>query len=172
MKLLQSVAARCNVLQCVAVYRSVWLIQMTWEENSYLQVPGSIPAETWELRSIWIWDDRPSSKGSKLLFSVMKANQINVRMFVCLRVWSCVCVCVRVCRTRVLFVSVFISRVCTHAHAHIHIHMHTERKRGRDLKRDKYTQTQTCTYMLGWELAYPNISVVYICTYIYIYMYI
>jgi len=40
----------------------------------HLQVPGSIPAETRQLNLIWIWANRPSSKGFKLLFPVKKAN--------------------------------------------------------------------------------------------------
>jgi len=41
------------------------------------QVSGSIPAETPKtrpLKSIWIWANRPSTKGSKLLFLVIKAK--------------------------------------------------------------------------------------------------
>jgi len=45
------------------------------------QVPSSIPAETpstqRQLKSIRIWENRLSSKGSKLLFPVINANTIN-----------------------------------------------------------------------------------------------
>jgi len=40
--------------------------------------PSSIPAENQVLKSIWIWDNKPSGKGSKLLFPLMKANKIKV----------------------------------------------------------------------------------------------
>jgi len=43
----------------------------------YLQVPGAIPAETPRIQIPWIWANRPSNKGSKLLFLVIKAHKIK-----------------------------------------------------------------------------------------------
>ena len=47
------------------------------KKSCYPQVPGSIPAENTstqrQLRFTWIWANRLSSKGSKLLFPVIKA---------------------------------------------------------------------------------------------------
>ena len=54
-----------------------WLERGTYKKISYPEVPSSIPAENWELKSIWIWDNRPSSKVFKLLFLVIKALKIK-----------------------------------------------------------------------------------------------
>jgi len=62
-------------------YQSLWLSWLergTQEKNSYPQVSGSIPADTRKLESIWIWDNRPSSKKSKLLFPFMKSTQNQI----------------------------------------------------------------------------------------------
>jgi len=32
---------------------------------------------SWKLKSIWIWDNKPSSNGSKLLFTVIKAHKFD-----------------------------------------------------------------------------------------------
>ena len=51
------------------------------EERGTLQIsvirrsPVRFRPKTCQLKSIWIWANRPSSKGSKLLFSVIKANK-------------------------------------------------------------------------------------------------
>jgi len=48
---------------------------------SYLQVPGSNPAEnTSSVRFTWIRANRPSSKGAKLLFPIIKANLIKLTL--------------------------------------------------------------------------------------------
>lgn len=37
-----------------------------------------------QLKSIWIWQERPSSKGSKLLFQVIKVKKINPGIISCI----------------------------------------------------------------------------------------
>jgi len=48
--------------------------------------------KTREIESIWIWADRPSSKGSKLWFLIIKANKIIVSVWVSLFFWIYLCV--------------------------------------------------------------------------------
>ena len=50
-------------------------------ESSYPQVPVRFRPKTRQLRFTWIWANRPSSKGFKLLFPIIKANQIKSTWF-------------------------------------------------------------------------------------------
>jgi len=72
--------------ECEMTHTSLYLssLERSTCENSYLQVPILIPAESPGLKSIWIWDNRSLSKGSKLLFSIINVNKIKVT-FGCLR---------------------------------------------------------------------------------------
>jgi len=48
----------------------------------YPQVPGSFRPKPRELKSIWIWANKPSSKSSKLLFRVIKENQSDISKYI------------------------------------------------------------------------------------------
>ena len=58
-------------------------LELTGEERGTLQIwvnhwsPVRIRPNIRQLKSFWIWANRPSSKGFKLLFSVIKANKIK-----------------------------------------------------------------------------------------------
>jgi len=76
-------------------------------------------SKTRQLKSIWIWANRPSSKGSKLLFPGIKANKFNLYIYIrCQRLsWTTN----RVLNTPIYYWTVKTQRTQTPTNTHTYI---------------------------------------------------